>query len=211
MSYNTKAVIGWCAGILATVISSVAIYYFTRPAPVPPSPPAAVYVEGRVVDIAASKIIPNAMVGLKAGTQAVSQATDSAGCYLIEVDGLPDTTAATLTIDAPGYPHYSTNSTLAKLRDAGDNELLPPATQNAGGTPANPSGTPANTPVSPGGATINPGRGPTLGAIVAKFPGLRGGADIAPAPAGANPKSTVTLPPYVRRADAVRITKAPAH
>jgi hypothetical protein len=146
-----------------------------------------------VVDIAASKIIQNALVGLRAGTQTASQATDSNGCYLIEVDGLPDTTPATLTINATGYPPYSLNKTLAELRDAGDNELFPPSPNNAGGQP--PAG---------------PGRGATLGAVVARNPALRGAVVLNPAAGGA-PKPTVALPPYVRRPDPVKITKLAVH
>jgi hypothetical protein len=207
MNSNTKAVVGWIGGILGTVISGFVLYYLTRTTPPQPDPapiansspasPPSITIEGRVVDIAASKIIQNALVGLRAGAQSASQATDSNGCYLIEVDGLPDTTPATLTINAAGYPPYSLNKTLAQLRDAGDNELFPPSPDNAGGS----SG---NTQVSPGA-----GRAATLGAVTAKNPALRGATTVHIAPAGTAPAQVVTLPPYIRRVDAVKLTKAP--
>jgi hypothetical protein len=204
MSYNTKAVIGWCAGILATVISSVAIYYLTRPAPAPtpspaaastPAPPASIFVEGRVVDTAASKIITNAIVGLQTGGLSVTQPVDSAGSYLIQVDGLPEMTAATLTIDAPGYPRFSANSTLARLSDPGVDNLV------ASSAPPPPAG---------GGAGRG-ARGPILGAVIAKNLAQRGAVVVHPAPVEGAPAQVLTLPPYVRRADPAKITKAPAH
>ena len=64
MASSSKAIIQWVAGILATVISSVLIYQFTRP-PDPPTLP--ISIEGRVIDVSSSTLISDANVTLRAG------------------------------------------------------------------------------------------------------------------------------------------------
>jgi len=135
MASSTNAVLKWAGGILATVISSVLIFYFTRP-PAPPTLP--ISIEGRVIDVATSTLIADANVTLRAGKFRGAQRTDKFGRYCFEVDGLPATTAANFEIEAPGYKAYGVNATLSRLSDAEDNELLPLAPKPAG--PANPPG-----------------------------------------------------------------------
>jgi hypothetical protein len=211
MASTSRAIIGWCAGILATVISSVLIYYFTRPVP-PPPVVSSIQIEGRVIDIAKKTLIPNARVSLRAGAISRFQVTDTLGRYGFDISGLPETTEASFAIEAPGYPPYSVNATLAKLRDSEDNELLPPSVDHSSGSPSTPPSPPtgltAGTPAGPPAKTPEgPGRDATLGAVVAKNPGLRGAVAVTPAPAGTTPKQIVQLPAYVRRTDFVKIAQ----
>lgn len=129
MASSSKAIIQWAGGILATVISSVLIYQFTRP-PDPPTLP--ISIEGRVIDVSSNALISDANVSLRAGKFKGAQRTDKFGRYCFEVDGLPGTTAATFEIEAPGYKAYVSMQPLTRLSDAEDNELLPLAPKAAG-------------------------------------------------------------------------------
>jgi hypothetical protein len=129
MASSSKAIIQWAGGILATVISSVVIYHFTRP-PDPPTLP--ISIEGRVIDVSSSTLISDANVTLRADKFRGTQRTDKFGRYCFEIEGLPGTTAATFEIEAPGYKAYAVNATLTRLSDAEDNELLPMPSKPAG-------------------------------------------------------------------------------
>jgi hypothetical protein len=135
MTSSTTAVLKWVGGILATVISSVLIFYFTRP-PDPPTLP--ISIEGRVIDVATSTLVADAHVTLRTRKFTGTQRTDKFGRYCFEVDGLPGSTAATFEIEALGYKAYGVNATLSRLSDAEDSELLPLAPKPA--APPSPPG-----------------------------------------------------------------------
>jgi hypothetical protein len=101
----------WIAGVAATVISGVAIWYFTKtPVPTPPPQPAPAPIvttfEGMVYSGDAP--VANAMVAVEltgdaASNGAVHNVTDAHGSYLINLTGVPQAAGATLTVAATGY------------------------------------------------------------------------------------------------------------
>ncbi len=211
MASSSNAFIKWVAGILATVISSVLIYYLTIPKP-PRLPESSIQIEGRVIDLATKSLIEGAHVTLRAGKYSGSQSTDSVGRYGFDVP-LPETTEATFEIVAVGYPRYSVNGTLKKLSEVDDNQLLHEAVGGASPTtgsaaPASPSPTPPQGTSATGGLAGG-GKGALIGAAIGAV--VNHGMALPPASSGSpvqgptNTKTTVVLPPYVRRPDLVRI------
>jgi hypothetical protein len=97
-------------GIAASVIAAVLIYYLTRPAPTPPTPPPVQTTEinGFVADAASLKLLPNAVVVVALGQNSVSQQTDELGRYNV---ALVNTGSALVmgevSTKANGYKPYS--------------------------------------------------------------------------------------------------------
>jgi hypothetical protein len=127
----------WFAGVAATVISGVAIWYFTKtPTPLPPpSPPPAPVVttfEGMVYT--GDLPVPNAMVAVSltgdaSANGAVHNLTDAHGSYLINLSGVPQGTGASLSVSAPGFRDAAPHTLSIPLQT--DNRLdvaLSPAT-----------------------------------------------------------------------------------
>ena len=72
----------WIAGILATIISGVVVFYVTnRPTPV------SVEVAGSVVDASTKTVISDALVRLTVRGRPESQRTDSNGRYYFDIEG----------------------------------------------------------------------------------------------------------------------------
>jgi hypothetical protein len=150
---NVKAVLTWAGGIAATVIASVAIYYFTRP----PAPPATtqVGINGFVEDNITQKPVPNAIVTANLGPKLASQTTDSEGRYAFIMDStLPPAQSINVDVLAGGYAHYSATVNLTgadtfagvPLQPASAPVAPPAVAQPAQGQPA--QGQPA-APVQP--------------------------------------------------------------
>ncbi len=205
MSSSSNAFIKWVAGILATVISSVLIYYLTRP--VPP-PPASIQIEGRVIDLAEKSLIEGAHVTLRAGKYSGLQLTDSLGRYGFDVP-LPETTEATFVIEAAGYPRYSVNGTLKKLSEVEDSQLLHDVIGGANASSGNASAAPPNPGPQQGGAAIGGLAGGGKGAAIGALVGHAASASKPLAQGGEKTTATAKLAPYVRRPDLVRI--GPGH
>ena len=119
---KSNAFLTWAGGILATVIASVAIYYFTRPAP--PAPVAQVGLDGFVADSVTQKPIPNAIVNVNLGSTLASQPTDSEGRYSFIMNTTsppPDNQSVNVNVLAGGYQPYTatipltSDDTLAEL------------------------------------------------------------------------------------------------
>ena len=205
----------WVAGIIAAVISGVLIYYLTTPKGPAPSQ-TSIQIEGRVIDLATKKLIEGAHVTLRAGKYSGSQFTDTSGRYGFDVS-LPETTEATFEIAAAGYPQYSVNCTLKRLSEIEDNDLLHEAVGggNAAGVYVPPPPPASQQPGSGAGAQIGGLGGGGKGAAIAAAIGavVNHGAPSAkpsvPSPSQVQgpgtPKTTVVLPPYVRRRDFTKI------
>ena len=98
----------WFAGVAATVISGVAIWYFTRtPTPPPPPPaPAVTTFEGMVYS--GSSPVAKALVAVDLGGTAgtngpVHDITDGNGAYRISFTGLPGNAGASLSVAVAGF------------------------------------------------------------------------------------------------------------
>jgi hypothetical protein len=111
----------WLAGIIASVVVGVAVYYLTRPKPVPPPPPppSTTVFEGMVYS--GNAPLKGAMValkltgtGLSAGT--VHDFTDANGAYRFDFTGLPADAAATLNATASGYQDSAAQSLASPLQ-----------------------------------------------------------------------------------------------
>ena|SRR5271165_1705112 len=93
-----------------------------------PSPAADIPIDGRVIDAGGTRVIENASVDLAIGTMHESQSTDSDGRYAFSLQGFDPQTAASMTIEAPGYRRFTANRLLSMLEE--DKELkleaLPP-------------------------------------------------------------------------------------
>ena len=100
-------------------------YWPDKPAQPPQSPgnqfqtPAAelIPIDGRVIDASGTRVIENASVDLAIGTIHESQSTDSDGRYAFSVQGFAPQTAASMTIEAPGYKRFTANRLLSKLEE----------------------------------------------------------------------------------------------
>ena len=108
----------WLAGIVGSIIVSVAVYYLTRPKPVPP-PPATAMFEGMVYS--GNAPLRGAMVALKLtgtglSTGAVHDFTDANGAYRFDFTGLPADASATLSASAGGYQDSATLSLASPLQ-----------------------------------------------------------------------------------------------
>ena len=101
----------WLAGILATVISSVAVYYLTtqKPSATP------IVVEGFVVNAESNALVTDAVVRLDIHGHATTQNTDTEGRFYFSVEGDNLNDAATLEVKAPNYKNYSVNDSLQAL------------------------------------------------------------------------------------------------
>lgn len=199
----------WIAGVLATVISSVLIYYLTQGHKTPPVAP--LEIEGRVVDVTTNSLISGALVRLKMEKFAGEQPTDSEGRYCFVVESLAPTTAATFEIEASGYPRYSINETLQYLSNLEDNKLMhtaanPPPPEPASTTPAGGAGSAVGGIAGGGkGAAI----GAAIGAIVARNPrAVLTPSPVMSAPAAQPTAVAIQLPRYVRRVDVVHLGTA---
>ncbi len=119
----------WFAGVAATVISGVAIWYFTKtPAPTPPPqpPPAPIVTTFEGMVYSGDTPVPNAMVAVEltgdaASNGAVHNVTDAHGSYLINLTGVPQAAGATLTVAAAGYREGGPESLSIPLQQ--DNRL----------------------------------------------------------------------------------------
>jgi hypothetical protein len=209
MASPSKAVIKWAAGILATVISSVLIYYLTTPKPPVPAE-ASTQIEGRVIDLATRSLVEGARVTLRAGKYSGSQSTDSLGRYGFDVP-LPQTTEATFIIEAAGYPAYSVNGTLKKLSAVEDNQLLHEALPGVSASTGGPASTAPSPSPQPGSSAVGGmtggGKGALVGALAGHTPAI-----VQPLPRAAasaqvqdNIKTTAKLAPYIRRSDLVKV------
>jgi hypothetical protein len=108
---NLGAVLTWAGGIAATVIASVAIYYFTRPAPPPPT--TQVGINGFVEDDVTQKPVANALVTANLGAKLASQPTDSEGRYAFIMDStVPPAQSINVDVLAGGYQHYTATISL---------------------------------------------------------------------------------------------------
>jgi hypothetical protein len=195
---SSSAVGKWIGGILATVISSVLIYYLTQgPKPLPAAP---IEIEGRVVDVSTNALISGALVRLNADKFTGSQHTDTEGRYCFVVESLAPTTAATFEIEASGYPHYSINETLQYLSNLEDSHLMHASAESP--KPSEPAKTPGSGGPAVGGLAGG-GKGAAIGAVVGRKAG--GAAPAKPAPAAKPPALMDSLPRYERRVDPVRI------
>jgi len=110
-----KKFVTWVAGILASVIGAVAVYYLTRPAP----PPAITTFEGMVYS--GSSPVAHAMVQLELnGVVSISgpihDITNENGSYRFELTGLPNAASARLLATANGYHSSSAQSLLSPLQ-----------------------------------------------------------------------------------------------
>jgi hypothetical protein len=181
MPSSSKAFVAWVAGIAATVISSVAIYYVL---PHGTQSSGSIQIEGRVIDLVQRSLIQGARVTLRAGPYSGSQTTDSLGRYGFEVP-LPETTEATLAIEAAGYPAYSVNETLQRLSQVEDDQLLHVAVGSGAG------------PGAPAGGHV----GIPIGALAGH---MRPVTQVDKKPPGAL-TTNFNLAPYVRRPDLVRV------
>lgn len=111
----------WFAGVAATVISGVAIWYFTKtPTPPPPPPPPVVTTfEGMVYS--GSSPVAKAMVAVDLGGTAgtngpVHDITDSNGAYRISFTGLPTNAGATLSVAVTGFKSPSPTTLASPLQ-----------------------------------------------------------------------------------------------
>jgi hypothetical protein len=148
MADNTTksgALLSWAGGIVATVIASVAIYYFTRPAPA--APVTQVGLDGFVADDVSQKPIPNAMVTANLGSTLATQTTDSEGRYsFIMSTAAPPPSSQSISVDvlAGGYEHYTATvpltsaETFAELPIRPINAQAQPAGQPAAAAPVRP-------------------------------------------------------------------------
>lgn len=196
----------WIAGILATVISSVLIYYLTEGHKPPPVAP--LEIEGRVVDVSTNSLISGALVRLKTEKFAGEQPTDSEGRYCFVVESLAPTTVATFEIEASGYPRYSINETLQYLSNLEDNKLMHTAANPPPPVPG--SAPPAGGAGSAVGGIADGGKGAaigaTIGAVVAKNPkSVLSPSPVMSAPATRPAAVAIQLPRYVRRVDVVHL------
>jgi len=94
-----KQLLGWIAGIVAAVLSSLITYYLTRP-------PSITTFEGMVYS--GSAAVPNAFVELDlTGTPGANgplhDQTDPQGAYKIQLTGLSGEVNATLRVTVKGY------------------------------------------------------------------------------------------------------------
>lgn len=150
----------WLGGIAATVIGGYLLWYLTRtpPPPPPPPPPAVTTFEGMVYSESAP--VPKAMVaveltGIAGANGPVHNVTDGNGAYRIELTGLPQNTAATLSVTAAGYQNAPPKSLASPLQaDVRIDFPIAPAAAPPGTAAAAPS-PPAATP-APGAATPTP-------------------------------------------------------
>lgn len=78
-------------------------------------------VAGRVVDAAGTKAIENAVVHLTIGVIHEDESTDTEGRYAFSLEDFDPQTAASMTVEAPGYKHLSMNLLLKAMAE--DNEL----------------------------------------------------------------------------------------
>lgn len=101
-------VVTWVAGVAATIISSVAIWYFTKPAPAPPPPPPPVVTKFEGMVYSGSAPVAKAMVvldltGDPAANGDYHDITDENGAYSIELTGLPQGIGAQVAASAQGF------------------------------------------------------------------------------------------------------------
>jgi hypothetical protein len=151
----------WLGGIVASVVTAVAVYYFTRPAPPPPPPPVVVTVpqtefDGFVQDATSHTLVSNAKMTFTLGQNSIVQSTDGSGKYSVVMPS-PNADASTgqVTIAMAGYQPYDNSVELKP----GDNyaviplyELPPPpvpAMPKAGATHAGSPGAVAAVPPPP--------------------------------------------------------------
>jgi hypothetical protein len=140
---NSKsgAVLTWLAGIAATVIASVLIYYFTRPAPtLPPPPVTQVGLNGFVEDDVTQKPVVNAIVTADLGTKLASQPTDNEGRYAFIMDSTtPPAQSINVDVLAGGYEHYSATVPITSGDTFAGVQLQPIPTPVAAAQPGQPT------------------------------------------------------------------------
>lgn len=110
-----KKFVTWIAGILASIIVAVAVYYLTRPVP----PPSVTAFEGMVYS--GSSPVAHAMVqlelnGIVNSSGPIHDITNENGAYRFELTGLPATASARLLATANGYQSSSALSLLSPLQ-----------------------------------------------------------------------------------------------
>ena len=141
---SSSAFLKWVGGIVASVLTAVLIYHFTRP-PQPPPPPIAL--NGFVADSVSHTLVPNASVTVALGSNTASQSTDELGRYSVVLAGVSSTAnMGAVAIQATGYQNYSNTVPL----QPGDNfaEIMIDAIPKPAPPPASP---PATIPQSPQG------------------------------------------------------------
>lgn len=106
----------WIAGILATIISAVVIYYV-----LPHPKPDPVEVSGSVVDGSTKTVISDAQVRLTIRGRPESQRTDTNGRYYFDIEGGNIADSASLLIEATGYNQFSINGSLQSLDNQSPN------------------------------------------------------------------------------------------
>jgi len=147
---KSSAFLTWAGGILATVIASVAIYYFTRPAP--PAPVTQVGLDGFVADSVTQKPIPNAIVNVNLGSTLASQPTDSEGRYSFIMNTTsppPDNQSVNVNVLAGGYQPYTATIPLTSDDTLAELPIQPinaPVAAAPTPTPGQPAATPTPTP-----------------------------------------------------------------
>jgi hypothetical protein len=125
-------VIGWVAGILATVIGSCLVYYLTRP-------PTTTTFEGMVINGEASAPISGALVSLEIKSAANGEPyhdfTDEHGSYRLDFTGLEKSTTVTIAVTAHGFEALAPASIRAAPLDNRRDFVLTPLS-----APPRPSG-----------------------------------------------------------------------
>jgi hypothetical protein len=168
-----RSVTKWIAGILATVIGTVLIWYIQQrltPRPVEST----IALEGRVVDNNSNKFIHGAHVHLTSEDFSGEQLTDTGGRYYFVIRPKQVPVVGQLRIEAAGYQVYD----LTQRLNPGDNlwEIpLVAAVIPTGGGP-------------PPGSSLPTSIGSRVGSVAVRT---------------LNPRIVQSLPAYSRRANAV--------
>jgi hypothetical protein len=147
-----KKFIGWVGGIAAAVISSVLIYYLTRPTP----PPPAITFEGMVINGVENAPLKEAMVifeikGAASNNGPLHDFTDEHGSYRMDFSGLNKSTGIALHAKAKGFRDPAP-ILLASIENDNRHDfvLMPLPVATPAATPVtspNPTHTPAATPL----------------------------------------------------------------
>jgi hypothetical protein len=139
---NAASFLKWAGGIIASVLTAVLIYYFTKPAPVPPPPVviAQTGFDGFVQDAVTHNLLQGATMTLTLGQNSIVQTTDTSGKYSVVLPSPnADASMGMVSITATGYQPYSNSVELKP----GDNYAVIPISAVA--VPAPPSA-----PLAPG-------------------------------------------------------------
>jgi hypothetical protein len=146
----------WILGILGAVITAVLIFYLEQWITKPPTQAPThsfVYINGRVIDRTANRLLQSAIVQLRVETFNESQSTDSEGRYAFTVEDFDPQLSGSMQIEASGYKPLSLNLSLQEMSAIQD-QLL---------DAQNPAATTGSS------ATQNPAAGGAKGAVVGKY------------------------------------------